>query len=1050
MNLSREWDNRLNLWIEKIQKDFFILIGEVACAGFTTYDMLAPEEAKKGAFQPMPPGTAWGEKWQYGWFRTEITLPDFANGKRIIFSPDVGGEMLIWVNGTLAGSKDLEHSYITLTKCAEGGEHYDILIESYAGHGPRLENGGPYFPGETPVPEPPQHQVTVGHAVIAIWNEPAYQAGLDAYTLHKLLRVLDGKSLRAQKVLEALKQFTYLVDFELPLEQRMEGYYKARELLRPLLACVNGSTAPEFTVFGQSHLDLAWKWTFDETKRKCARTLSSQLALMDEYPEYRFMVCQVPILETVKRCYPELYVRILEKIRNGQMMPEGGVYVENDTNIPNGESLIRQFLYGKQWYREEYGCDSKMAWMPDTFGFSAALPQIMKGCGIDYFATQKLVRSHPETDRFPYNIFYWEGIDGTSVLSHMLMENNSGIDPELLSRRWNEDRNQQENIETFLFPFGYGDGGGGPTRDIYELAKRVGNLEGAPKTILQSPIDFFADAESRGLPIERYVGELYLQWHRGTYTSVAALKRGNRAAETALHDMEFWSAAASRFLGLAYPKAEITALWKKLLFNQFHDILAGTSITRVNEQAIAAFSEILDAAGQMEARAHRALAGEAEAESLTVFNTLSWPREELVPLPEGYRAARDGNGNDLFVQTTGDSAIACVHLPPMGYASFTLMCGEGRRVEQGGSFAYREGDLTHLENEKLKITFLPTGQIISILDKESGRNLARGLCNDFRMYKDVNIEYDAWELGTMYRSLPVDLGASGEVQILCGADEKGLLASIEITREIHNSSVRQVVSLRRGSSRVDFLTHIVWKEMHKILKVEFPVEIHADEGISEIQFGYVKRPTHRTRQYDKDRFEVPQQKYTCLAEAGRGVAILNDCKYGVSLDGSSINLTLLKAPVIPDMYADQGEHTITYSLYVYHGAFADSGVVQNAYELNYPAKTLPGGRGERSFLRLLPSEDSPARFLRENVIIESVKEAEDTSGDWIVRLYESQNTASGCVLQADVPVAHAFESDMLELCAGEIPVGHDGVKLWFRPFEIKTIRLKFDRREVEQ
>lgn len=1049
MKLSREWESRLDIWIERIQKDFYILIGEVACAGFVTYDMLTPQEARKGDFQPMPPGTDWGEKWQYGWFQTEITLPAFTAGKRIIFSPDVGGEMLIWVNGTLAGSKDLEHNYITLTRCADGGEHYDILIESYAGHGPRLENGGPYYPDETPVPEPPHHQVTVGHAVIAIWNEPAYQVGLDAYTLQKLLRVLDDKSLRAQKVFEGLKQFTYLVDFELPPEQRMEGYINARELLRPLLACVNGSTAPEFTVFGQSHLDLAWKWTFDETKRKCARTLSSQLALMEEYPEYRFMVCQVPILETVKRFYPELYERICERIHTGQMMPEGGVYAESDTNIPSGESLIRQFVYGKQWYREEYAYESKMAWLPDTFGFSAALPQIMKGCGIEFFATQKLLRSHPETDPFPYNIFYWEGIDGTAVLSHMLRENNSGIDPELLTRRWTEDRNQLERIETFLFPFGYGDGGGGPTRDIYELSRRVKNLEGVPKTVLQSPIDFFEDIRKRGLPIERYVGELYLQWHRGTYTSLASLKRGNRASEIALHDLELWSAAAGRYGKLAYPKAEITALWKQLLFHQFHDILAGTSITRVNEQAKAAFDEIQKNAGQLEESVLRTLAGVPKNDGLTVFNSLSWQREELVTLPDGFNAAFDLNGNDLFVQQIDGAAVASLTVPPMGYTTITLAGREQVHCPTKGSFACFAGDLLCLENEFLRISFLQTGQIAEIYDKETGQNLARGLCNDIRMYKDVNIEYDAWELGTMYRMLPVDLGASGEARILCGEDTAGLSASIEIRREIHHSSIRQIVTLRRNSRRVDFHTQIQWKEMHKILKVEFPVDIHADEGISEIQFGYVRRPTHRTRQYDKDRFEVPQQKYTALAEAGRGIAVLNDCKYGVSLDGASINLTLLKAPVIPDMYADQGEHTLTYSLYVYHGTFPDSGVVQSAYELNYPVKTAPGGSGERSLLTLTSGEDDPARFERQNILIESVKEAEDDSGDLIVRLYESQNTASSCVLKADFPLERAMESDMLECGKQEIPLSGNEIKLWFRPFEIKTIRLSSKIQEVD-
>lgn len=1060
MKLSSEWRSRLDIWIREIQKDFYLVIGEADCSGFTTMEMLTPEEAVKHDFVPMPVETSWGRKWEYGWFKTEFTLPAIAEGKRIIFSPDVGGEMLIWVNGVLAGSKDLEHEYITLTRAAKANEHYDILIESYAGHGPRPENGGPYYPGSIPVPEPPKKQVQVKHAMIAIWNEEAYQAGLDAYTLDKLLSVLDDNSLRAQKVFEGLKQFTYIVDFEQPIEKRIENYKKARQLLRPLLLCTNGSTAPVFTIFGQSHLDLAWKWPYEETKRKCARTLSTQLALMEEYPEYRFMICQIPILENIRKYYPELYSRMKDKFINGQLIPEGGFYAESDTNIPGGESLIRQIVFGKQYYQKEYGCESKMAWLPDTFGFTASLPQIMAGCDIKYFATQKLLRCHPESDPFPYNIFLWEGIDGSRILSHMFMKNNSRIDPQLLVKRWNEDRNQKEDIETFLFPFGYGDGGGGPTRDIYELARRVENLEGVPKTKLESPVDFFETIEKKGLPKNIYVGELYLQWHRGTYTSLAALKRGCRKSETALHDAEFWSVIADLKKDTGYPGQLLTELWKKLLFNQFHDILAGTSITRVNEEAIKDFEAVCIHANQLTEQAfddilkEHGACNEKAGNAISIFNSLSWSRYAIVQLHSGIGKAVDHQGNQLPVQKIEEAYYTRVYVPACGYSTIYLQdyADDNSEVQSFGSYAYHKDGAVYLENEYIRIRMNQRGQIEEIIDKETDFQLADGLCNNFRMYKDVNTEYDAWELGSMYENVPVELDQSAEVSISFGevplSSTAGnhcgnLAAGIRIRRRLNDSLMSQTVILESGSRRIDFNTEIDWKEQHKILKVDFPVQVHSDEAIHEIQFGYIKRPNHRSRRYDADRYEVCQQRYTALAEAGHGVAVLNDCKYGVNVNKNSINLTLLKAPVIPDMYADQGLQEFVYSLYVYHGSFADSGVVQNGYELNYPVMTKAGAAGYRSYFSLEGSRmrRNPCDFSYGNVILETVKEAEDGSKDIILRLYEAQNTRTNCFLKTEFKFRKAYQTNMLEDIKEPLENTEDGIELSFRPFEIKTIRI---------
>ena len=396
MNIGRQWEDRLRIWSEQFEKHYFTACVPLSLSFFTTMDQLAFDEAVKGRFVPVQPGTRWGKKWEYGWFHTQAVIPAALEGKRAVFTLGAGEEMLVWVNGREAGSIDRQHKYITLSRSARAGDVYDIYAECYAGHGLRQEGAGPVGPDEEPVPEPPEAQVTVKPSLLGSWNEALFQAAMDYQVLYSLVQKLPEKSLRAMKIVEGLKKFTYTADFELPEEELTASAVEADRYLQPLLACRNGSTAPDYTVFGQSHLDLAWLWPVEETMRKTARTYANQLALMEEYPDYRFLLCEPPILEYLKALYPDVYRRVKEKTASGGFYPEGALWVECDTNIPSGESLIRQFVRGKRWFREELGVDSLMAWMPDTFGFSAALPQIMKKCQIPYFATQKL-RSEEHT-----------------------------------------------------------------------------------------------------------------------------------------------------------------------------------------------------------------------------------------------------------------------------------------------------------------------------------------------------------------------------------------------------------------------------------------------------------------------------------------------------------------------------------------------------------------------------------------------------------------------------------------------------------------------------
>lgn len=1034
MQLAAEWDQRVNLWLEELKNQVFIRLGEVRFEGWVTKERLSYEEALKGDFAPMPRGTKWGAKWEYGWFKAELTLPKEAQGCRIFLHPEVGGEMLLWVNGKIAGSKDLKHTGITLTKNAALGQRFFIVAESYAGHGPRLEKGGPCPPEQTAVPEPPAFQAEVGDCNFGIWNEAAYQLLLDAYTLHQLYQGLDPKSLRAMKIRQGLMEFTKIADFELEPEERNQTFIRAREVLKPLLSCKNGSTAPVFTIIGQSHLDLAWMWPWEETRRKCARTISNQIALSDEYEDYKFFLCEPPIMENLKENYPELYGRLKKKVEEGRFIPEGGMYVESDTNLVSGESLVRQCIYGREWFRREMGTESLLVWLPDCFGFNGQLPQIMKGCGFCYFTTQKLSRALKGCDVFPYNTFWWEGIDGTRILTNFYKKNNARIDPLELINRWNHDRVQEENMETFLYPFGYGDGGGGATRDMVEIAGRLKDLEGAPRTRMESPVKFFERLKEQGNDWEVYRGELYLAWHRGTYTSQARMKKENRRTEEALREAELWNAVGA-FTGKADKEAEhLKALWKTLLFNQFHDIIPGTSITRVYEEAYRDLEQVRKAAGKLCQKAQEGLL-RGEEEGITVFNSLPRMREELVELSESMGASFMQNGRRLPIQRNGKKLLVPVKVPACGYAS--LMPEQGREEEkqpffQEGCRIFKNEEGFVLENSLIRALINNRGEVLRLEELKSGIQYGSGALNRLHLYQDVNVDYDAWELSSFYQELEIGLNETAEAVI---AEEGPLEAALEVKRMIGASPMVQRICLRYNSARLDFITRIDWRETHRLLKTAFPVNIRAEEAIEEIPFGCIRRPTHRNRRYDADRFEVCNYRYTALSEPGRTAAVLNDCKYGISVNGNSMELTLLKSPVWPDMYADKGIQEFTYSFYVENKDFADSGVVWEAMALNYKLAPSLRGAGEKEYLRLSADD----------VMLEAAKLAEDGSGDMILRLYEAVGRHTLCTLSAAFPMSRALETTMEEQEGRALGLkqkeGRWEILLEFAPFEIKTIRL---------
>ena len=692
--LPRQNSQRLQAWRQELKNHLVTPVGEITFEGFTTFDRLTPERAASMPMRPFPVGEKWGKCWEYAWFAADFTLPEACEGRRVVLLPGLGGEQLIYVDGAAAGSNDKGRDYVTLRRAAKAGERVSVLIESYAGHGARLENMGPCPPERAALPPVPETQCAVKKSVLALWNEEAYQLHLDVEVLCDLLAQLDEKSLRYQRVAKALMDFTYAADFELPYQQRHESFRRAREMLRPALECHNGSTAPTMWLLGQSHIDLAWLWPEEETWHKVGRTYANQLALMDEYPEYRFLLCEPRLLDMLRQQHPALWQRVQEAFRRGQIDPEGAFYIECDTNIPSGESLIRQLVRGKRWFREHFGVDSQVAWQPDTFGYSGALPQILSKLNIPYFATQKLLRADPECERFPYQNFVWEGIDGSTVQALSFFKNNAQVSPSQFVQRWNDHRTQQENIDTLLYPFGFGDGGGGATRDMVENIRRMTDLEGLPRAHYGTLRGFFEET-ARQAEGNRWVGELYLAWHRGTWTTQVKTKQLMRAVERLLHDAEALIALLPASERKEYMPV-VDKAWDALMFCQFHDVAGGVGIQRVHREAEASLWAVRDELAEKLLRGLHKRLGLPETH---------WPQPDKTA-----------------VITETDNGFL-------------------------------------MENSILRVTVDRQGAITQIIDKRNGLPLMNPgqKMNDWRLYENVEVVYDGWEMSRDWKKRRLDI-----------------------------------------------------------------------------------------------------------------------------------------------------------------------------------------------------------------------------------------------------------------------------------------------------
>ncbi len=824
-----------------------------------------------------------------------------------------------------------------------------------------------------------------------------------------------------------------LLDLRTPHSEAFAQSVKAcREYLKKhLYEELAGHDEVIATCIGHTHIDVAWWWTVAQTREKTARSFATVLKFMQEFPNYKFMSSQPQLYYFLKERYPELFEQVKQRVAEGRWEPEGGMWVEADCNLTSGESLVRQFIHGKKFFKEEFGLDNRILWLPDVFGYSGALPQIMRKCGIDYFMTTKLAWN--QFNKHPYDTFNWRGIDGSEVFTHLIttldpnqdVKNffttyNGMLHPGSIMGGWQRYQNKDINND-ILISFGYGDGGGGPTREMLETGDRMAyGLTGIPKVRQEGSLTYFTELEKRVGGHKRlptWEGELYFEYHRGTLSSMARNKRSNRKAEIHMMDLELFAMLTAAKLG--YPAEELDKMWKGILINQFHDILPGSSIHEVYEVTKAEYAALEEKIARMQEE-RIALLTEG-GDGVTVFNTKGFHSSEAVSGIEA-EALEDADGTVYPVQ----NGVAFINnLPSKGWKVLKPVAAREAKVP----FTVSE---LGIETPFYTVAFNADGTIASLFDKDNGREVVKPgqKLNLMRMYEDKPMNYDNWDIDIYHTEKYWDVT---DVQSMKWIDVGAVRATLEIERKVSNSTIRQKIHFYAGSRRIDFETWADWKDHQHLLRAHFPVDIHSDEATFEVQFGNLKRKVHTNTSWDWARFESCAQKWMDFSEGHYGVSLLNDCKYGHSVKDGVLGLTLIKSGIVPNPVTDQEEHVFTYALFPHAEGWQQAGTVQEAYRLNQPAIAAKGGNAGESFSLL--SVNKP------NVIVETVKQAEDGDG-WIVRMYECDNAKTPVTLTWNGQIASVEECNCVEETVE--PLCADGGKISFiiKPLEIKTLRIR--------
>lgn len=958
---------------------------------------ISASAALRRPFRPFAVGDAWGGMWDTTWFRFRAAVPSAWHNPVALIH--LGGSEIVGfsaeglvhdVEGRPVQGLHHRHREVPLGAAFGGGE-VELLVEAAANPIPRWDLK------DWPELRPDYH----GEPLYVLEQADVADADREVEALHLelgvLLQLVKSSGVaqgRRDEVLAALGRCCVALD-----PGDVGGTVAdARDALRAVLS-QRSTCSHRIVAAGHAHIDSAWLWPVRETKRKCARTFSNQLKLLERYPEHHFACSQAVQYQWMKDGYPDIYRRIKEEVARGRWEPVGGMWVESDSNVPSGESLVRQLVFGKRFFLDEFGVETHELWIPDVFGYSAALPQIAMQAGARAIVTQKM--SWNDTNAFPRSTFWWEGHDGTRILAHFPPANTYNgefsVGELLASRENNLDR---ERSDCSLYPFGYGDGGGGPTAAMIERAALVRDLEGLPKIEVGSVAGFLKSVDVSRLAT--WSGELYLEAHRGTLTTHADVKLANRRGEEALRAAEIWSVAA----GIERAD-ELEPAWKLLLLNQFHDIIPGSSIAWVYDDAGSDYAEVMRISGDVIDDAQQHIA--AHGDGWVAFNPSSYQRAEIVDC---------------------DGAPAVVRVPACGWSNLEPVAAAGLD-EALAAFRFGPagaGD-AWLENDFLRVAWDSDGLLTSVWDRKAEREvLAEGeRGNVFQVHEDHPKAFDAWDVDRDYFDSVVSLTQAESVEVL----ELGpLRAAVRFIRRFGDSRISQVMSLTAGSPRLEFRTEVEWHESHRFLKVSFPVAVRSGRATYEIQHGHVERPTVENTSWDEARFEVCAHRWADLGEPGYGVALINDCKYGYDIRGHVMRLSLLRAPGYPDPTADRGKHHLGYALFPHAGDLREAGVVEHAEWFNLPMVVRRGAvAGEGGLLELD----------RQGVSVEAVKWADDGDGV-IVRLCEVHGSRGPLQLRLNVPHGPVWRTDLLERNSDPVDGAGAQVRLTLRPFELVTLR----------
>ncbi len=1008
---------KLNRLLHTLKDRLFTPVGQAEPLGlYETRQPLheIPDDALFGS-----QGERWGGEAVYGWFRFSYAVPPELEGKALFFWPRTGFyEATLWVNGRIHSNyaaKFVEGSHGNhwcnrFTPAAKAGEVFDFALECYAFHN---------VPGTQPLSHESRTDYTypIGPAHICLRDDEIMDFLFDLDTLLSLRKALPEGSFRRAELDNALYEAHCRLFYDPDAcseEEFRRGLRAASPILKAQLAKKNGDTAPYIGLIGHSHMDTAWLWPITETEKKCARTYANSLNLMEEYPEYKFVQSSAFHSEWLRRDYPELFARIQEAVAQGRYEPNGGVWVECDCNLTGGEYMVRQFLWGQRFTRRYFGYTADCFWLPDTFGYSYAIPQIMKGCGVDYFLTTKIAWN--DTNAFPLTTFYWQGLDGTSVFTHF-NRTHIGPSPEAYAELTSDGDMKEKRVSPMrLFSFGKGDGGGGPEFEMLERARRLENLEGTARSGYTTVSGFMKELEQTAVNPSTYAGELYLELHRGTLTNQHTIKRNNRLCEIALHNLELALVEKAVREGAEADEAPVAPLMEDLLVHQFHDILPGTSIHRVHEETHKTVGAAIEKANAL---AKEALSGEG---GLTLFSALSFDRRDTVYL-SGARPGVKGAKAQVFTALDGATmtAVGGLTIPAFGSAAVLddQPCGEPSPFVVDGS---------RIVTPFAEITFDENGGMSSFIDRATGRELVGGLpFNTFLMAEDLPASYDNWDVDAdlMGKFAPAGKLLSRDV-VSNGPVELRIRCRWQLTKK---SAVTQDIVFDAATPLVTFDTVMDWQEEHRFLKAAFDTALHCDGVRSEIQFGHIRRSNHRGTPVEKARFETCNHKYSDLSEQNFGVALLNDSKYGLSVEEGSMRLSLHKGGIRPDDQGDKGAHRCRYAILPHAGGFSAEAVVRPAYEFNYRPVEATGGA-----VASLARVDCP------DVIIETVKPCEDRQRAYILRLYEAAGGYSRARLTFSHPVKALYDCDMLE---EEKEALDPSAPLVFTPFKIRTVKVVY-------